>query len=107
MGTGQTGHFTLWKSLCATYKDKRTKLAYLLDEKGTTMIRMYKGTSVVLFVCVSDTHTMVPCMQEVKEFFCTVFFSVGSGADAGFTGLQMLPGVHTVFSLLTLDSYRF
>lgn len=45
MGTGQAGHFTLWKSLCATYKDKRTTLAYSLEEKGTKMRRMYKGTS--------------------------------------------------------------
>lgn len=50
---------------------------------------------------------MVPCMQKVKKLLCTVLLSVGLGADPCFTDLQTLLVVDTVFSLLTLSSYRF
>lgn len=60
-----------------------------------------------LFFSHTQTYTVVPCMQEVKEFFCALLLGVGPGVDPGFTDLQTLLVVHTVFSLLTLDSYRF
>lgn len=52
-----------------------------------------------------NTHTVVSCMQEVKQLFRTVLFCVGSGADASFTQLQALLGMHTVFRLLTFCPY--
>ena len=63
--------------------------------------------SLISSVFVSHTYAMISCMQEVKELFCAVLFSVGPGPNSGFTGLQTLLVVYTVFSLLTLDSYRF
>lgn len=52
-----------------------------------------------------NTYTVVSRMQEVKQLFCTVLFCVGSRADASFTQLQALLGMHTVFRLLTFCSY--
>lgn len=53
------------------------------------------------------TYTVIPSMQEVKEFFCAVLLRVGSGADASLTQLQTLLRVYAVCRLLTLDPYRF
>lgn len=52
------------------------------------------------------TYTVIPSMQEVKEFFRAVFLGAGPGADAGLTQLQSLLRVYAVCSLLTLDPYR-
>lgn len=51
-------------------------------------------------------YTVIPCMQEVKEFFCAVLLGAGSGVDAGLAQLQTLLRVHTVFGFLALGSYR-
>lgn len=53
------------------------------------------------------THTVIPRMQEVKEFFCAFLLGAGSGVDAGLAQLQTLFRVHTVFGFLALGSYRF
>lgn len=125
VGSGQAGHFTLWNSLCATYKRQRRTMLASSEDHGSKMrsqklSHMQSSFSQVVWalkgntrahhifstctLSASLTYTMVPCMQEVKEFFCAILLSIGSGVDAGLTDLQTLLHVHTVFSLLTLGS---
>lgn len=53
----------------------------------TVSIIITKTSAHVFFFLLPNTYTVVSCMQEVKQLFCTVLFCVGSRADAGFTQL--------------------
>lgn len=60
-----------------------------------------------VFSPLPNTYTVVSCMQEVKQLFCTVLLCVWSRVDAGFAQLQTLLCVYTVLRLLTFCSDCF
>lgn len=66
-----------------------------------------KGQKKIYKSMQKSIYTVIPRMQEVKEFFCAVLLGAGSGVDAGLAQLQTLLRVHTVFGFLALGSYCF
>lgn len=80
-------------------------VCYLQTQIEMSPLAFYSKIPAHMFSPLPNTYTVVSCMQEVKQLFCTVLFCVGFRADASFTQLQALLCMHTMFRLLTFCPY--